>query len=104
MSGMVTWPFNLVMECLPLMLQAALLFGYAISNYLSFVNETVASVVIWITAFGLLFYLLIAYAATLSYSCPFQTHSLTLCFLICFGKEHKYMSGLDISSPGRRTS
>ena len=74
MNGMDTWHFDLVMECLPLMLQAALLLlGYALSNYLFFINKTVASVLIGFTTAGLLFYLLIVSAATLSYTCPFQT-------------------------------
>ena len=91
MNGMVTWHFDFVMECLPLMLQIALLLlGYALSNYLFFVNKTVASVIIGFASFGLLFYLLIVSAATLSYNCPFQTPvSLVLRFLIRFDNEHK---------------
>ena len=86
MEGMVTWHFELVMECLPLMLQGALLLlGYALSNYLFFINKTIAGVVIGFTAFGLLFYCLIVSAATFSYNCPFQTPlSLVLRFMIRF--------------------
>jgi len=74
MDGMMTWKFGLVMECLPLMLQAALLLlGYALSDYLLSINRAVASVVIGFLTFGLLFYFLIISAATLSYNCPFQT-------------------------------
>jgi len=91
MNGMVTWHFSPVMECLPLMLQVALLLlGYALSNYLYFVNKTVAAAVIGLTTFGILFYLLIVSAATLSYDCPFQTPlSLVLRALIRFDDEHK---------------
>jgi len=91
MNGMITWHFDLVMECLPLMLQAALLLlSYALSNYLYTLSRIVASVTIGFAAFGLLFYLLIASAATLSYNCPFQTPlSLVLRFLIRFDNEHK---------------
>jgi len=91
MDGMVTWRFELVMEGLPLMLQAALLLlGYALSEYLYSIGRVVASVVIGFTSFGLLFYLLIVSAATLSYNCPFQTPvSLILRFLIHFDDEHK---------------
>ena len=91
MDGMITWKFGLVMECLPLMLQAALLLlGYALSNYLYFVNRVVASVIIGFTTLGLLLYLLIVIAATLSYDCPFQTPiSIILRFLIRFDSEHK---------------
>ena len=91
MKGIVTWHFDFVMECLPLMLQAALLLlVYALSNYLFFINKAVAGVLIGFTAFGLLFYLLIVSTTTLSYNCPFQTPaSLILRFLIRFDGEHK---------------
>ena len=91
MDGMITWKFGLVMECLPLMLQAALLLlGYALSNYLFFINRVVASVVIGFTSFGVLFFLLVVSAATSSYNCPFQTPlSLVLHSLIRFDNEHK---------------
>ena len=92
MDGMVTWRFDFVMECLPLMLQAALLLlGYALSDYLFFINKVISSVLVGFTAFGLLFYLLIVSAATLSYNCPFQT-PLSLIFRrsFCFySKQQK---------------
>jgi len=91
MDGMVNWHFDLVMESLPLMLQAALLLlGYALSEYLFSINKTVAGVLIGFTTAGLLFYLLIVSAATLSYNCPFQTPlSRILRFLIHFDSGHK---------------
>jgi len=91
MNGMVTWRFDFIMECLPLMLQASLLLlGYALSNYLYSISKVVASVAIGFTAFGVLFYIIIASAATLSYTCPFQTPpSLILRSLIRFDNEHK---------------
>ena len=91
LDGMVTWRFDLVMESLPLMLQISLLLlGYALSNYLFFVNRTVAGVVIGFTSFGLLFYLLIVSAATFSYNCPFQTPaSLIIRLMIRFDDEHR---------------
>ena len=74
MNGMITWHFDRVMECLPLMLRAALLpLGYALSNHLFFVKKVVASVLIGFTSFGLLFYPPTISAATLSHNCPFQT-------------------------------
>ena len=90
-NGMETWHFNLVMEFLPLMLQIALLLlGYALSYYLFFINQVVASVLIGFTSFGLLFYILIIAAATFSYNCPFQTPiSLILRYLIRFDDEHR---------------
>jgi len=91
MDGTVTWGFDFVMECLPLILQAALLLlGYALSEYLYFINKVVAGVVIGFAGFGLLFYLLTVSAAVLSYNCPFQTPpSLVIRFLIRFDNEHK---------------
>ena len=91
LDGMVIWHFDLVMECLPLMLQIALLLlGYALSNYLFSINKTVAGVLIGFTTFNLLFYLLIVSAATLSYTCPFQTPlSLAIRLMIRFDDEHK---------------
>ena len=91
MNGIVTWRFDLVMECLPLMLQIALLLlGYALSSYLYSTSRVVASVAIGFTAFGLLFYFLIVSAATLSYTCPFKTpFSLIFRWLIRFDSEHK---------------
>jgi len=95
MDGMVNWHFDLIMECLPLMLQAALLLlGYALSEYLFSINKTVAGVLIGFTTAGLLFYLLIVSAATLSYNCPFQTPlSRILSFLIHSDNGHKKYRG-----------
>jgi hypothetical protein len=91
MNGMVTWHFDLVMESLPLMLQAALLLlGYALSQYLFTIDNVIAGVVIGFTSFGLLFYLLIISAATLSYNCPFQTPaSLIIRYMIRFDDNHR---------------
>ena len=90
-KGMANWRFALVMECLPLMLQAALLLlGYALSQYLLSIDKTVAGVAIGFTSFGLLFYFLIVAAATFSYNCPFQTPlSLIFHFLVRYDDEHK---------------
>jgi hypothetical protein len=52
------------------MIQATLLLGCGLSNYLYFVERAVASVVVGFISFGLLFYLVITSAATLSYNCP----------------------------------
>ena len=62
------------MESLPLMLQVALLLlGVALTRYLWEINITVASVVLDVTSFGAVFYLLIVIAGTASESCPYQT-------------------------------
>ena len=80
LDGIVTWYFNHVMESLPMMLQAALLLlGCALSRYLWDISTTVASVVVAITSFGMLFFLFIIFAGAVSESCPYQTPgSLTL--------------------------
>ena len=73
LDGIVTWYFDYVMQSLPLMLQVALLLlGCALSRYLWEINMTVASVVIGVTSFGVLFYLFIIIAGAASASCPYQ--------------------------------
>ena len=91
MTGMATWHFDLVMELLPLMLQfALLLLGCALSRYLFTIDRVVAGVAVGFTGFGLLFYLLIVSAATLSFNCPFQTPiSLIVHSVIRCDDEHK---------------
>ena len=90
-DGMSSWRFKFIMESLPLMLQAALLLlGYALSNYLLTIDKVVAVVIIGFTAAGLLFYGVIAFAAILSYNCPFQTPlSLIVRFMIRLVKERR---------------
>ena len=80
LGGIVWWKFEYVMESLPLMLQAALLlFGCALSRYLWEVDVTTASVVLGVTSFGVIFYIIIIIAGTASDSCPYQTpHSRIL--------------------------
>ena len=74
LNGIVTWYFDHVMQLLPLMLQAALLLlGCALSRYLWEVDITVASVVVGVTSFGVLFYLFIAVVGAVFVSCPYQT-------------------------------
>ena len=74
LNGIVTWYFDYVMESLPLMLQLALLLlGCALSLYLWGINTTIASVVIGITSFGVVFYAFIVIAGAASANCPYQT-------------------------------
>jgi hypothetical protein len=62
------------MESLPLMLQAALLLlGCALSRYLWEISITVALVVLGVTSFGVLLYVFIVIAGTVSDNCPYQT-------------------------------
>jgi hypothetical protein len=74
LDGIVTWYFDYVMEALPLMLQVALLLlGCALSRYLWEINVTVASVVLGVTSFGMIFYVSVIVAGTASVICPYQT-------------------------------
>ena len=74
LDGINTWYFDHVMEALPLMLQVALLLlGCALSWYFWKINTTVASVILAITSFGVLLYLLIIFVGAASQSCPYQT-------------------------------
>ena len=74
LDGINAWYFDFVMGSLPLMLQAALLLlGCALSRYLWEVDITIASVVLGVTSFGLLFYLFIVVAGAVSEFCPYQT-------------------------------
>ena len=74
LDGIVSWYFDPVMESLPLMLQVALLLlGFALSRYFWEINKTVASVVVGVTSFGVLFFLFIVVAGAASVYCPYQT-------------------------------
>jgi hypothetical protein len=74
LDGIVSWYFDHVMVSLPLMLQGALLlFGCALSRYFWDINTTVASVVLGVTSFGVLFYLFIVVEGVISPSFPYQT-------------------------------
>ena len=74
LDGVVNWYFDYVMQSLPLMLQVALLLlGCALSRYLWEINTAVATVVLSVTSFGVLFYLFIIIAGAASMSCPYQT-------------------------------
>jgi hypothetical protein len=90
-DGMAIWRFKFVMESLPLMLQAALLLlGCALSKYLFTIDNLVAWVVVGFTAAGFFFYLIIIFAAILSYDCPFQTPpSLIIRSIICLYQERR---------------
>jgi hypothetical protein len=73
-DGIVTWYFDHVMEALPLMLQVALLLlGCALSRYLWEINIIVASVVLGVTSFGMIFYIFVIIAGAASVICPYQT-------------------------------
>jgi hypothetical protein len=74
LDGIVKWYFDHVMESLPLMLQVALLLlGCTLSRYLWEINVTVASVVLAVTSFGVIFYIFVVVAGAISVICPYQT-------------------------------
>ena len=85
LDGIVTWYFNHVMESLPLMLQfALLLLGSALSLYLWRIDKTVASVILGVTSFGVIFHAFIVFAGAASVSCPYQTpHARILRYIFC---------------------
>ena len=74
LDGVDRWYFDVVMESMPLMLQAALLLlDCALSLYLWGIDTTIASVVVGITSFGSIFYLYIVVSGVANKSCPYQT-------------------------------
>ena len=74
LDGIVTWYFDYMLESLPLMLQAALLLlGCALSHYLWEISITVASVILGVTSFSVIFYISIVAAGAASENCPYQT-------------------------------
>jgi len=74
LDGLHRWHFHLFIECLPAMLQfALLLLGCALARYLWAISRTIAGVAIAATLFGVVSYIFFTLAATLFYDCPFQT-------------------------------
>ena len=93
LDGIIAWYFEHVLECLPLMLQVALLLlGCALSRYLWEINTAVASVVVGVTSFGMLFYLFIIAAGATSDGCPYQTPwTKTVRRLLHLFTKHSYL-------------
>lgn len=74
LNGLHRWHFHVLMESLPVALQLALLLlGCGLSQYMWTLNQTIACTIIGVTGFGILFYIAIVIAGTISYECPFQT-------------------------------
>ena len=92
MRGMITWRFKIIMECLPFVMQVSLfLLGYALAQYLWSLSRTVSAVIATFTAFGVLFYLFIVFAATVWKTCPFQTPvSVLLRHIISLAKKYQH--------------
>jgi hypothetical protein len=96
-DGMMRWHFDWIMECLPLILQAALLLlGLALSLYLLTIFTRVGVVMIFFTSFGVIFYVTIIICGTLWYDCPFQTPaSIFIRALLEYDNKHsQYISAI----------
>ena len=73
LDGIIAWYFNHVIESIPTMLQIGLfLLGCALSLYLWDINTAVASVVVGVTSFGVVFYLFIVIVGAAFENCPYQ--------------------------------
>jgi len=73
-NGLKKWPFDIVIESVPVMLQAALLL-LACGLYLQMwpINAPVALILITSTGLGFTFYVAVMVAGSSSDACPFQT-------------------------------
>ena len=73
-DGLQQWPFHLIIESLPVMLQIALLFlASGLCRYMITINTPVACTLITLTGLGVLFYVVVVIVGVSSYDCPFQT-------------------------------
>jgi hypothetical protein len=89
-DGMKLWRFSIVMETLPLMLQAALLLlGCALSRYLWDIEHVIAFVNITMTSIGVFLYIVLIIVASFSYVCPYQIpFSIAVHYLTSFDQDH----------------
>ena len=73
-DGLEKWPFRVFIECIPIMLQIALLLlASALSRWMWSINTPITCIVVFLTVLGFLFYICIVVAGISSYECPFQT-------------------------------
>jgi len=73
-DGLKKWPLHFIFECLPVMLQTALLLlACGLCKHIWSINATVARTLISLTGLGVMFYIGVVIAGTSSYACPFQT-------------------------------
>lgn len=91
MRGMTAWHFKYILGFLPVVMQMSLfLLVTALAVYMWDLSRTVFVTIATISAFGLLFYFVISYAATVWETCPYQTPlSLLLRYLISFARKHR---------------
>ena len=74
LDGVERWHFHLTIECLPVMLQSALLLlGCALSRYLWTISRIVAGIILAFTLFGVASYIFFTLASIIHYDCPYQT-------------------------------
>ncbi|KAJ7237259.1 hypothetical protein C8J57DRAFT_1728037 [Mycena rebaudengoi] len=77
LDGLRRWKFDLVMQIFPLLIQfALLLFASALSIYLWTIHHAIAAIVLGLTSFGIILYIVMVVSALASPDSPFQT-SLT---------------------------
>jgi len=77
-DGLNKWPLHFFVECLPMMLQVALLLlACGLYRHMWSINTSIAYALITLTGLGVAFYLAIVIAGTSSYACPFQTPAST---------------------------
>ena len=95
-DGLEKWPFRLLIESLPTILQLALiLLASGLARYMWSVNTSVASVIISFAVLGALFCIGIVIAGTSSYECPFQTPaSIALRHIRDSGTTQKLLANL----------
>ena len=74
-DGLQRWKFHFIIESLPAMLQIALfLLACGLCRYIMTINTLVACTIIILTGLGVVFYLVVVIAGSISYDCPFQAH------------------------------
>ena len=74
LDGLESWHFKTILATLPIFLQFSLLFfSIALAGNIWTLQQTVASVIMATTAFGLIFYFFTIVSSLKSPDCPFQT-------------------------------
>lgn len=74
MEALRTWYFDAVVQSFPALLQVSLfLFGASLSINMWSQQQTIARVIVCITAFGVMLYGFSVFASLMSSDCPFQT-------------------------------
>ena len=105
MDGMATWQFKSVIECLPIMLQIALLLlGLGLSGYLFVTSDTIGWVALGFVVISYTLYFILSIVSSNFDDCPFQTpfSNIFLRARLAGRKACLTTPYLHISSPKRR--